>query len=212
MGGVGSGRGRREALDRRRTTEELPALSVRALVRDELIAPAQEEFLVSFSSAFARDLRVRLTWTDASFGRSEATSLDPREPENTTRRPWFVCPGVGCSRRVATLYLEDDSSLLCRVCLSLAYPVQQERKEMRGVSQARARALKARRKLEAKLGPKDAPIVRPKGMHHRTFARLVREAHDAHTEHVALWGAWAGSTSAGLLEACSKLEPEEDAP
>ncbi len=63
----------------RKTTDELPALEVRKLKRAGVIAPEQE--LVEGVA--------HLEWTPCNFG---------------GERPWFVCPGKGCAKRVAILY------------------------------------------------------------------------------------------------------------
>lgn len=84
----------------KRTTEELLSLDVRALKRGGLIAPGQERL----------DGVAPLVWTSCNFGGS---------------RPWFVCPG--CGRRAAILYEDHQQDRpLCRLCLDLAYPSQNE--------------------------------------------------------------------------------------
>jgi hypothetical protein len=116
VGGPGSGR---EAKDGgRRTTDGLPALDVRALKQEGLIAPGQEQLI---------DV-ARLAWTSCGFG---------------GKRAWFVCPGGECGRRAAILYLDGRDRLLCRSCLDLSYPSQRED----SLRRARRRALKARARL-----------------------------------------------------------------
>src|SRR5215207_1253411 len=104
------------------TTDQLPALDVRELKRDGLITTGQERVTISW--AFRKrweslapgeeqrwvDIvsRLILTWTPCNYGGS---------------RPWFVCPGKGCGRRVAILY-GPINPLLCRVCLGLTYASQ----------------------------------------------------------------------------------------
>jgi hypothetical protein len=39
-------------------------------------------------------------------------------------RPWFICPAVGCGRRVAILY--GGVIFACRHCYRLAYPSSRE--------------------------------------------------------------------------------------
>ncbi len=179
MGGWGSGR--RLGYSDRRTTEDLLSLDVRDLKRDGLIAEGQEAF------AIAQGVEPRLTWELSGFGAGDGFFL----------RPWFVCPGEGCRRRVAILYLEG-LRFLCRQCLDLAYPSQRESP----LGRARRKAEKAR----SKLGPDSDP--RPKGMHHRTFVRLGREYLAAHREHVALYNAWAARLSEQLSERHSRMLEE----
>ncbi len=134
----------------RTTTDELPTLDVRKLKRAGLIDPEQE--LVEGVA--------RLAWTPCNFGGS---------------RPWFVCPGVGCGRRVAILYGPGPGQLLCRHCRDLTY--QSQRTWELGRAERRiARAA-------ARLAPDGG---RPKGMHHITFLRLTRDYFLAVEEHEAL--------------------------
>lgn len=74
-------------------------------------------------------------------------------------RPWFGCPA--CGRRVALLYLRG-SGFFCRHCARVAYRSQSE--------DACGRSWIKQHKVEAKL---DRYWQRPKGMHHRTHARLM---------------------------------------
>ncbi len=147
----------------RRTTDGLPALDVRELKRSGLVDQGQD----SVKGV------ARLAWTSCGLG---------------GRRPWFVCPGEGCGRRVAILYLEGGS-FLCRHCRNLAYPSQREGKLGGRLGKARRRAEKAR----ARLGPDSDP--RPKGMHHKTFVRLGREYVQAYEEHVRCYNEWVAKLS-----------------
>lgn len=134
------------------------------LKREGLIAPDQEEL-----SAGA--VRLRIAWRSSGFA-GEAGGFE---------RPWFVCPGDGCGRRAAILYLDEDDRLLCRLCLNLAYPSQRESP----LGRARRRAGKAK----SKLAPD--PALKPEGMHHRTFVRLGRKYLKAAVEHRVLYTNWA---------------------
>ena len=82
-------------------------------------------------------------------------------------RPWFICPAVGCGRRVAILY--GGSIFACRHCYQLAYASTRE--------DAGDRATRRANKLRARLGwepgilnPDDG---KPKWMRWRTFYRLT---------------------------------------
>ncbi len=83
----------------RQTVDEFPALDVRELKRDGLIDQGQE--LVEGVA--------QLVWTPCNFGGF---------------RPWFVCPGEGCGRRVAILYGPGQGQMLCRHCRNLNYASQ----------------------------------------------------------------------------------------
>lgn len=82
-------------------------------------------------------------------------------------REWFACPARGCGRRVAKLY--GGRIFACRHCYQLAYSSQREASFQR--CQRRADAIKER------LGWADDPELmagmKPKGMHWRTYHRLV---------------------------------------
>ncbi len=134
--------------DARKTTDVLPALDVRKLNRAGLIGPGQEQL----------EGLAHLAWTPCNFGGS---------------RPWFVCPGEGCGRRVAILY--GPGRLLCRHCSDLAYASQREDR----IARAKRRAEKARSRL-----PPSG--TRPKGMHHATFLKLTRAYLEALEEREAL--------------------------
>jgi hypothetical protein len=131
----------------RKTTDELPALDIRKLKRAGVIAPEQE--LVEGVA--------HLEWTPCNFG---------------GERPWFVCPGKGCAKRVAILYGNEQP--LCRRCRDLTYESQRE--------DAIARAKRRAEKSRSCLPPSG---TRPKGMHHATFQNLTREYLQASQEHEA---------------------------
>ena len=107
MGGRGSGRRRGEGT--RLTTDELPALDVRVLKRRGLISPQSPGLILRDDQVAGGEVRLPLVWTPCIFA---------------GERPWFVCPGEGCGRRAAILYLDGSGHLLCRLCLDLAYPSQ----------------------------------------------------------------------------------------
>src|SRR5829696_7809844 len=86
MGGVGSGNWYR--LDKKGTTDGCHSLDVRDLHRDGLILSYGQR---SGLGSEWEDVKepVSLEWTPCNFG---------------GERPWFLCPGAGCGRRVAVLY------------------------------------------------------------------------------------------------------------
>ena len=96
-------------------------------------------------------LPIKLRWSDCHFG---------------GKRPWFICPGAGCGKRVALLY--GARKFLCRHCLELAYPVQRESE----VERAARRTEYLRHRLGWATGVLTSDGGRPKGMHFRTFVRL----------------------------------------
>jgi hypothetical protein len=82
-------------------------------------------------------------------------------------RLWFLCPGRGCSCRVAVLY--GGSIFACRQCHQLSYESQRET--------AYSRALGKAQTIKVKLGGSpggDFPD-KPRGMHWQTYERLFAE-------------------------------------
>ena len=61
-----------------------------------------------------------LDWTPCNFGQE---------------RPWFLCPGIGCGRRVAVLR-PAGKYLLCRRCYGLSYQSQRDLKMYRALGRA----------------------------------------------------------------------------
>ena len=90
-------------------------------------------------------------------------------------RHWWLCPS--CSKRVAVLYCAG--TYVCRHCLSVPYGSQLQQPIDRLFS--RAEAIRARLRWQA--GIAHGNQGRPKGMHSKTFDRLVNE-HDGLTSKI----------------------------
>lgn len=105
----------------------------------------------------ARCQTVHITWTECNYGGS---------------RPWFLCPDQGCGRRCAILYAGDIFA--CRKCFCLAYASQREQFHDRLARQLD----KLRDRLGWEPGFFNGVGDRPKGMHWRTFYRLVAQHDD----------------------------------
>jgi len=101
---------------------------------------------------------VRLAWTPCNYG---------------GQRAWWLCPAVGCGRRVAVLY--GGAVFACRHCHRLAYRSQREAPDDR----ATRRADKLRDRLGWEAGILNGEGWKPKGMHWRTYGRM-KASHDAH--------------------------------
>ena len=93
------------------------------------------------------------------------------------RRAWLLCPAQGCGRRVALLYIGGAGIFACRHCYKLAYQCQRETDDDR----AMRRADNIRRRLGWEAGIATPEGDKPKGMHWRTYERLVAQ-HDVHVE------------------------------
>jgi hypothetical protein len=188
MGDVGSGNWYR--FDKKTTTDECHSVDVRYLQRHDLLIPGRW-FSLRWSRAGSETgsiggvvdgtdppERVILTYRHRSGPGSEWE--DVREPVPLTwttcnfggERPWFICPGAGCGRRVAVLY-GPGRYFLCRHCYDLVYESQREN----GMYRALRRAQTIRERLGGSASMMKPFPERPKGMHHETYWRL-REEHD----------------------------------
>ncbi|TNF09472.1 MAG: hypothetical protein EP323_00220 [Gammaproteobacteria bacterium] len=183
MGGPGSGRYWR--MDAKGSVDDFRRLDIRRLQQEKLLIPGnhfawawyrgeentgsimirvnEDHLVLGYSHRCPGEdwqsvkYPVCLSWSDCHLG---------------GRRPWFLCPAKGCSRRVAILYGTDY--FVCRHCSDLAYPSQREE----GFDRLARRANKVRTKLGWKLGILNNPDRRkPNGMHWKTFHRLTAQ-HD----------------------------------
>ncbi len=188
MGGTGSGNWYRSS--KKTTTGECHGVDVRYVHRHGLLAPGgwfslkwsrggretgsirgivegegrAERVILSYrhrsgSGGEWKDVRepIRLDWTPCNFG---------------GERPWFICPGAGCGRRVAALH-GPGKYFLCRHCHGLAYESQREG----GMYRALRKAQSIRERLGGSANMTLPFPDKPKGMHWRTYWRL-REEHD----------------------------------
>lgn len=183
MGGCGSGR--RWWFDARDTTNDLRSIDVRLWKRWGRLEPGQ-----AFSHQWSRDgevfasINVRIEPGRAILDYRHRRGDGEWQPKcypvtlETTpchlggERHWFRCPAQGCGRRVAILY--GGGIFACRHCYQLAYPSQRERI----MDRAARRADKIRDRLGWEPGILNGSGDKPKGMHWKTFDRLVAE-HDA---------------------------------
>ncbi len=201
MGGEGSGNWYR--FDKKTTTGECQSVDVRYLHRKGLLKPGRR-FSLRWSRARQETGSIRgavigdgkpermiLTYRHRSGASGEWEEV--REPVHLTwtacnfggQRPWFVCPGAGCGRRVAILY-GPGRYFLCRRCYDLVYESQREN-EMH-------RALRRAHTIRERLGGSTSMIEpfpeKPKGMHWKTYDRLWWEHHEAEMEQLAGMREW----------------------
>ncbi len=196
MGGVGSGTWYR--FDKKTTTGDCHNLDVRYLHREGLLKCGRWFFL-RWSRA-GRETgsiggvvegtemseRVILTYRhrrgpDGEWG-------DVREPVSLSwtacnfggQRPWFVCPGAGCGRRVAVLY-GPGRYFLCRHCYDLAFQSQRDN----GMYRALHRAQDIRQQLGGSANMTEPLPEKPKEMHWKTYERLWWEHHEAEMAQLA---------------------------
>lgn len=95
--------------------------------------------------------RIDVEWTPCHFG---------------GQRCWFTCPT--CGRRLGTLYFVANS-WVCRRCGRVKYSSQQEHPAARLARRIR----KLRGRLHASPNLLKAPGPKPKGMHWKTYFKLI---------------------------------------
>jgi hypothetical protein len=188
MGGVGSGNWYR--FDKKTTTSECQRVDVRYLHREGLLTPGHW-FSLRWSRAGRKTGSIRgvvsrhpqpeqitLLYRHRSGIGGEWEDVQEPVPLSWTacnfggERPWFVCPGAGCGRRVAVLY-GPGKYFLCRHCYDLRYESQREDKMHRALRRAQT----IRERLGGSANTREPFPEKPKGMHHETYWRL-REEHD----------------------------------
>ena len=182
MGGSGSGNRWRTA--GRPCTNEFRSLDVRWLGRQGLLRPtgwltlswkAGSETTASIRIRGGRDqvhLRYRHqpcggAWKEESY----AIRVVYTPCHFGGDRAWFLCPAVGCGRRVAVLF--GGGVFACRHCYRLVYPSTRED----GWDRAIRRADTIRDRLGWQPGILNGMGPKPKWMRWRTFDRLLEE-HD----------------------------------
>ncbi len=191
MGGMGSGR---HSGSGKATTSEYRRIDVRNWARGGWLIPGRtfsvrwfsegeeeasiavrteaERVILSYAHGECgenwqrKQYPVLLQWTECQYGGSRA---------------WFLCPVRGCGRRVAILY--GGTIFACRQCHHLVY--QSQRQTLADRALARAQAIRV--KLGGSACMADDFPPRPKGMHRRTYLRLVDAADKAEAQS---WPPW----------------------
>ena len=180
MGGIGSGR--RWHFDARKTTSNFRSIDVRRWHRDGLLNPGNQfGWNWSLDGEVTASIHVRVehgvvrllyktrghdeNWREMDY----PVTLDSTECNFGGSRKWFICPAWGCRRRVAVLH--GGAVFACRTCHQIAYPSQNENAPDRALR----RAERIREKLGWPAGVLNLPGGKPKGMHWRTYHRLVSE-------------------------------------
>ena len=182
MGGIGSGR--RPSYGGKATTEDSMPMDIRRLHRAGALVPGRSvswrwtvndrEIASIRLHAYAGS--VTLTYNYTPHGRLAETVTQTVWLETTPcalggSRSWFTCPT--CGKRVAVIY-RAWRLFACRQCKGLAYTSQGEAADDR----AARRADRIRKRLGWQIGILNGPGLKPKGMHQRTFERLLAR-HDA---------------------------------
>jgi len=179
MGGLGSGRRDQNG---KPTTNNHLALDIRKWQREGLIVDGK-----SFHWYWSRyeenpssiNVRVEAGYVRLKY-RYRKNQLEWKNTEylvyfNRTicnfggTRIWFLCPTTGCGRRVAILY--QNEGFACRRCHLLAYQSQREQIGHRAIRIAE----RIRKRLGWEPGVLSGDESKPKGMHKKTFEKLIRK-------------------------------------
>lgn len=182
MGGMGSGR--RASYCGRDTTEDSMPLDIRRLCRGGALLPGRSVgWQWTVNDRVIGSIRVHtgvdavtLVYNYMPRGRApevihQTVALASTPCALGGRRSWFICPA--CGNRVAVIY-GAGRLFTCRKCKGLAYSSQSEAYDDR----AARRADRIRKRLGWEPGILNGNGFKPRGMHWRTYERLVAE-HDA---------------------------------
>lgn len=195
MGGMGSGR-----QGGGRCTDDMRALDVRKIHRKGLLLPGRMfswRWSCNGETTARIDLRVDvdrvfLSYRSRRHFDAEWESIDYAVALAWTtctlggRRVWWLCPGVGCGRRVAVLF--GGRLFACRHCHRLTYRSQRESERDRASREVNT----IRRRLGWAAGFLNETGGKPKGMHWRTYWRLCERHNKAMTHALAGLGAQLG--------------------
>ena len=197
MGGAGSGSWYR--WDKKTTTEGCRSLDIRRLHREGWLKSGHrfswswwraEQKVASIKALVYQDYVVLSYRHRSGPGGEWEEVMEPIALQWTPcnfggERPWFICPGVACGRRVAILYVQGKY-FLCRHCYDLRYESQREDK----MDRALRRAQKIRQRLGGSANTMEPFPKRPKGMHHDTYRRLFWEHYEAEMKYLAAIQEW----------------------
>lgn len=199
MGGPGSGN--RLQFGTRNTVESCRSIDIRRFRKAGYI-PGPSAFSWAWSREGERvasiNVKVKstnlviLNFRSKNWDEDDWESIEQRVPIDWTachmggQRPWFLCPVYKnsryCGERVAKLY-GAGKLFACRHCYELVHQSQREESYQRALTKAQ----NIRIKLGGSPGCWDPFPVKPKGMHWRTYERLVREYEEA--EYASMIGA-----------------------
>jgi len=195
MGGLGSGYWDRWGT--KDTTEQCHRVDIRYLKREGLLKPGYFGSLTwSRGGEETGSIRYRIEqnrmvllyrhrpygheWEDVE----ESVYFDRTPCHYGGERRWFICPIAGCGRRVGVLY-GAGKYFACRHCYDLGYESQREDRY--------GRAIRRQHKIIERLGGDISDYFypdKPKGMHWKTYDRLIAEAQyyeQMTEEHLAKW-------------------------
>jgi hypothetical protein len=171
------------------TTEYYRSLDVRWLYRRRILDSAypsrvtwsrggEETASIQVSN---RSGNLLIEYSCRGEGFSYSVSLDWTRCNYGGTRPWFICPGRGCGRRVAVLH--GGILFLCRHCHNIVFESQHEAPHYRALRKAQ----KIRERLGGSPNMGEQFPDKPKGMHRRTYWRLFRNYESAANRSWAPW-------------------------
>jgi hypothetical protein len=174
MGGPGSGN--RSRYGAKSTTDDYRTLDVRRLVRTGLLKPGHwGRWQWTRNGGAVASIQMRAEHSRVILIYNHSRGGDEQYPVRIERtachlggsRAWFICPALGCGRRVAVLY--GSGTFACRHCHQLAYASSRE--------DVGDRAMRRADRLRARLGWQPGVVNeegdKPKWMRWRTFERLT---------------------------------------
>jgi hypothetical protein len=177
MGGRGSGR---HAGLRRITVEECRSIDVKYLSREGCFLPGRNSVVTWHEPGGKTEIAVKHHHDQLHLSHvsdrqlvSQIIDIDRSPCRFGGSRPYFICPGPLCGRRVEKLYV--GRYILCRHCHCLGYTCQREQIWDR---KAR-RAGKIRQRLGGEAGIYRSFPEKPKGMWWRTYERLAGQVDEA---------------------------------
>ncbi|MEQ3729985.1 MAG: hypothetical protein ABNH38_21535 [Tateyamaria sp.] len=184
MGGIGSGR--HWHWNTKNTTADYRSIDVRRWAREGFLTPGRsfgwqwsiDGEKVANIQVQTEHGQVRLNYRSRDYGdewenHDYPVRLLSQPCHYGGHREWFACPAQGCGRQVAKLY--GGRIFACRHCYQLAYPCQREA----GFQRGQRRADNIRERLGWAENPDIWEGIKPKGMHWRTYHRLLEELDDA---------------------------------
>ena len=193
MGGLGSGR--RPSYAGKDKTEDALPLDIRRLARAGVLSPGRfASWQWTVNDRVRASIGIRAAEGHIALSYAYSPQGRPAEAVNQTvwmettlctlggHRRWFTCPT--CAKRVALLY-GAGRLFACRQCKRLAYASQSEAEDDR----ASRRAERIRKRLGWPAGILNGPGGKPKGMHWKTYDKLL-----------AAHGAFVGTSLAGIAK------------
>ena len=156
-------RGTYHRINKQTTTDEVPSLDISQLDKNSFIYPGWTYYYELRDGTF-------IGYTIAAdeliiSGTHQTVSLDKTRCNYGGYRYWFKCPK--CNERSGVLY-KKDSKFFCRQCHKLPYSCQREHKVDRLVRKMR----KIRKRMGAPSNLSEPILLKPKGMHWKTFEYL----------------------------------------